>query len=177
MEKTYEVPNGIISVGTALVPSTMKSRRDSTSAKVFGEDWRFFFLSSLSTFQQTWTSKGKCDESGLPRAHDADHVREVQRARHVRGDPGRFVSVCFKTHSGHRNGLLRRCVAQSSHLRGVAEPLNLFVETYGIEISLLPCCSTNPALGPGASCLQGVGFLFYAHAQSRQHMNRERDKT
>ena len=42
MEKTYEVPNGIISVGTALVPSTMKSRRDSTSAKVFGEDWRFF---------------------------------------------------------------------------------------------------------------------------------------
>ena len=44
MEKTYEVPNGIISVGTALVPSTMKSRRDSTSAKVFGEDWRFFFL-------------------------------------------------------------------------------------------------------------------------------------
>ena len=29
---------------------------------------------------------------GLPRAHDADDVRDVQRTRHERGDPGSFVS-------------------------------------------------------------------------------------
>ena len=36
------------------------------------------------------------------------HVRDVQRARHVRGDPGRIVSVRFETHDGHCDGLLRR---------------------------------------------------------------------
>ena len=51
-----------------------------------------------------------------PRAHGADHVRDVQRARHERGDPGRTVSFRrFETHDGHRDGLLRRCVAHSSH--------------------------------------------------------------
>ena len=44
-----------------------------------------------------WIPKGNYDESGLPRAHDADHVQDVQRSRHVRGDPGRFVSVVLVT--------------------------------------------------------------------------------
>ena len=34
------------------------------------------------------SAKGKYDESGPPGAHDAVHVRGVQRARHARGDPG-----------------------------------------------------------------------------------------
>ena len=37
---------------------------------------------------------------GLPRAHDADHVCDVESARHVRGDPGCSVSLCFKTEDG-----------------------------------------------------------------------------
>ena len=72
-----------------------------------------------------------------PGVHDAVHVRDVQRARQVRGDPGWFVSVCFETHNGRRDGLMQRCVAQSSHLRRVAKPLSLFVETYGIELGSL----------------------------------------
>ena len=59
-------------------------------------------MSALCTFQQMWTLKGKYDSSGLPRAHDAIHVRDFQRARYVRGEPGRFVSECFETHNGHR---------------------------------------------------------------------------
>ena len=31
-------------------------------------------------------------------------ARDVQRARHVRGDPGRIVSVRFETHDVHRDG-------------------------------------------------------------------------
>ena len=38
--------------------------------------------------------------------HDAGHVRDDQRAHHARDEPGRFVSVCFKMHNGHRDGLL-----------------------------------------------------------------------
>ena len=64
----------------------------------------FLFLSSLSTFQQVVTSKGMYDESS-PRAHDADRVRDAQRARHERGEPGRFVSVCFVTRNGHDQGV------------------------------------------------------------------------
>ena len=46
--------------------------------------------------------KAKYDEPDLQRAH-ADHVRDVQRARHVRGDPGCFVAVRFWTHARHRD--------------------------------------------------------------------------
>ena len=95
-------------------------------------------LSTLSTFQQMWTSKGKYDKSGLPRAHDADHVRDVQRARNARGDFGRFVSVCFKTHNGHRNGFLRRCVAHSSNLRGVSLQQNKALQV--IKMDLVKKC-------------------------------------
>ena len=38
--------------------------------------------------------------------HDAAHVRDDQRAHHARDEPGRFVSVCFSMHNGHRDGLL-----------------------------------------------------------------------
>ena len=32
----------------------------------------------------------KLEPQDQPRAHDADHVRDVHRARHERGDPGFF---------------------------------------------------------------------------------------
>ena len=84
-------------------------------------------LSALRTFQQIVISKGEYNESDVPRAHDADHVRDVQRAHHVRGDPGLtrahdadlvrdvqrahhvrgdpgcFVSARFETHDGYRD--------------------------------------------------------------------------
>ena len=39
-----------------------------------------------------------------PRAHDAGHVCDFQRARHVRGDPGCLVSARFGTDDGLRDG-------------------------------------------------------------------------
>ena len=39
-----------------------------------------------------------------PRAHDSGHVCVLQRARHVRGDPGCLVSVLFGTEDGLRDG-------------------------------------------------------------------------
>lgn len=60
-------------------------------------------------------------------------VRDVQRAHHERGDPVRFVSAlrdarrasnCFESRHRQRDGLMRRCVAHSSHLRSVAKPLS-----------------------------------------------------
>ena len=53
------------------------------------------------------------NSQGHAEVHDAVHVRDVQRARHVRGDPGWSVSVCFETYNGLREGLMQRCVAQS----------------------------------------------------------------
>ena len=41
-----------------------------------------------------WTSKGKYDESGVPRAYDADRARDA-----------RFVSVCFETPTGDDQGV------------------------------------------------------------------------
>ena len=45
------------------------------------------------------------------------------------------LSLCASRRTaGHRDGLMRRCAALSSHLRSVAKPLSLsLVETYGIE--------------------------------------------
>ena len=80
-------------------------------------------LSSLGTFQQMCTSKAKNDESDLPRAHNANHARDVQRARHVRGDPGCFVAVRFWTHARHRERT--SCVARES-----------FFETQGLPRAL-----------------------------------------
>ena len=62
---------------------------------------------------------------------ERDHVRDVQRAHHVRGVPGLFVSVCFETHNKHRYGLMRRSIFGASRSR------SLFVETYGIELGSL----------------------------------------
>ena len=60
-----------------------------------------------------------CDEPhSQPRTHDADHVRGGQRARLVRDDPGRIVSVRVETHDGPREELWRRFVALCSFLRG-----------------------------------------------------------
>ena len=133
-----------------------------------------------------------------PEVHDAVHVGEVQRARHVRGDPGWFVSVCFGTHNGLREGLMQRCVAQSFHLRSVAKPLSLFVETYGIELGslladdityvlidfdcrpevevardgcVLP--SRTRSLHQGESRVLRVGELVFANVVLRHHVPRD----
>ena len=55
-----------------------------------------------------------------PREHDAVHVRDVQRARHMRGNPGCFISVYYETDNGHHGGFVRRFVVRRSLLRGVA---------------------------------------------------------
>ena len=47
--------------------------------------------------QHIVTSKEKYEESSLPGAHDADHVRDMQRARHERDDLCCFVPVHFET--------------------------------------------------------------------------------
>ena len=57
------------------------------------------------------------NNDGWPRAHDADHVWDFQRTRHVRGDSGCPVTVRFGTDDGPRDGLWWRCVAHSAHLR------------------------------------------------------------
>ena len=40
--------------------------------------------------------------------HDAVHVRDVQGGRHLCGDPGWFVSVCYETRNAHRDGFVLR---------------------------------------------------------------------
>ena len=50
------------------------------------------------------------------------------------GEPGRFVSVCFASRVGFRDGLWRQFVAHSSHPQSAAKPLALFVEAYGTEM-------------------------------------------
>ena len=57
---------------------------------------------------------------GLPRAHDADYVRYVLSACHVRGDPGRVLSVCLETHVEHRGGLWLRCRCANWCCRGTS---------------------------------------------------------
>merc|ERR1712083_123214 len=48
------------------------------------------------------------DESqGESRAHDADHVRNLQRAGRVRGHPGCAIAVRLRTHDRDRHGLGR----------------------------------------------------------------------
>ena len=59
------------------------------------------------------------DESS-PRAHDADRVRDAQRARQVRGEPGRFVSVCFVTHNGYDQAV--HCVGTANDISKVVSP-------------------------------------------------------
>ena len=71
------------------------------------------------------------------KVHDAVLVRDVQRARHVRGDPGWFVSVCYETLNGQRDGFVRRCVAHSFPSAKRREAVSLRVETYGTEMGSL----------------------------------------
>merc|ERR1712216_765208 len=62
---------------------------------------------------------GAAQPEGEPRADDADHVRDVQRAGDVRGDPGGVVALRERPHDGHRDGQRRRRVAHGSDLRGL----------------------------------------------------------
>ena len=88
---------------TALAPSAMKSRRWPTSAKVSGEEWKIYPV--VPQYIPTDADlEGKYDETGLPRACDADRG-DARRARHVRGEPNRFVSVRFETHNGNDQGV------------------------------------------------------------------------
>ena len=81
---------------TALAPSTAFEVVAPPQRKYFGEDWGTYpvFPQNLPAM---WTSIGNYDESDLPRAHDAGHVRDFPRSRHLRGDPGWFVSFCLVT--------------------------------------------------------------------------------
>ena len=55
------------------------------------------------------------EPSGSPKAHlPADHVGNVQRARHVCDDPACFAILRFEEHDGHREGLWWRYVTHSS---------------------------------------------------------------
>ena len=55
----------------------------------------------------------------LPRA---DHVGDVQRASHARGDPSCRVLVCFSTHDGHRNVFNCKTSVLTSPSRTLAFP-------------------------------------------------------
>merc|ERR1719512_681755 len=77
-EKTYELPDGnIITVGsermtkemTALAPSTMKIKVVAPPERKYSVWIGGSILSSLSTFQQMWISKGEYDESGPSIVH------------------------------------------------------------------------------------------------------------
>ena len=48
-----------------------------------------------------------------------NHVRDFQRARHVRLHPGRVVPVRLGPHDGHRARLRRRRIAHGADLRGL----------------------------------------------------------
>ena len=80
-----------------------------------------------------WTSKGKYDESGVPGAYDADRARDARRARHVRGEPGRFVSVRFETHSGNDQGV--DCVGNANDVSKVVSPT---LRRYSVKIEARP---------------------------------------
>ena len=49
-----------------------------------------------------WRLQRFLTSSRLIIAHDAEHVHDVQRARHVLGDPACLVLVFFGTRDGHR---------------------------------------------------------------------------
>ena len=54
----------------------------------------------------------------------ADHVGDVQRASHARGDPSCRVLVCFSTHDGHRNVFNCKTSVLTSPSRTLAFPRN-----------------------------------------------------
>ena len=54
-----------------------------------------------------------------PRSHDADHVRDVLRARHVRSDPDRLVLVRLETHEGRCDDPWLQPFPHSTHLRSL----------------------------------------------------------
>ena len=87
-----------------LVPHVLRARhvRDDPgclfSVRFDTHDGRRDVPSSCGAF---WLVHGySLEPQGLPRAHDAVHVRDVPRVRHVRGIPCCLVSVWFETHDG-----------------------------------------------------------------------------
>ena len=55
-------------------------------------------------------------------------------ARHVYGEPGKFVSVFSETHKGHCDGFWRRCVAHSSHPRSNEKLRSFSVQKCGTRM-------------------------------------------
>merc|ERR1712174_174532 len=49
--------------------------------------------------------RGSLEPEGQPRAHDADHVRDVQRAGHVCCHPSCALSVRLRPHHWHCDGV------------------------------------------------------------------------
>ena len=88
--------------------------------------------SIVHDFVMTWDER----RSDTAR-NDASHVRDVQRARHVCGDPGWFVFVRYKTHNGHRDRFVPRCVTHSFPSTKRREAVSLRVETYRTEVGSL----------------------------------------
>ena len=74
-----------------------------TTHETFGVPAMYAVIQSVSSMSATRRTTGFVMGNhgrpfvlqGLRRAHDADPVRDDQRARHVRGDPGRIVSFRF----------------------------------------------------------------------------------
>ena len=58
----------------------------------------------VSSFSSGYAHGISSEPQDQPRAHDAGHVCDIQRPRHVRGDPGCPVSVRFGTDDGPRDG-------------------------------------------------------------------------
>ena len=75
----------------------------------------------------------------------ADHVGDVQRASHARGDPSCRVLVCFSTHDGHRNVFKGKTSVLTSPSRTLAFPRN----SASMEILSSACCSD------GTQCSHG----------------------
>lgn len=72
------------------------------------------------------------------------------------------MSLRFVTHVGLRDGLWRRGVAHSPHLRSVAKLLSLFVKTNGIERSYLLAEDITYVLKFEFDCLPGAITVFLA---------------
>ena len=65
------------------------------------------------------------ETQGKPRAHDSDHVWDVQRARHVLGDPDCLVHVRFGTDDRHYDGFWLLCAAHRAQRRLRSAPRHL----------------------------------------------------
>ena len=99
----------------------------------------------------------------FPQYLPADHVLDVQRARHERGDPRRIVSFRFETHDVHHDGLQRRCVAHSSELRVALEEHPVLLKEAPSESARMfesfSVPATNVAIQSAVSALRDTSWL------------------